>query len=114
MKPTTIIQKLVLLQALEQQIRELHSEMNRCLFSKEIQAIASNWTFDREATRLAFQIEQRDFPLTRTEIVQVFKESGFEFNSLDIDACRPDADQATREYRSEQAADYASVYGDSN
>ena len=49
--------------------------------------------------------------MAREEIEQVFKFSGFEYTSIDIDQTYPDSDEAVNSYRQEEISDYNSIFG---
>lgn len=71
---------------------------------------------DFKPCRLYSTLEQsmadRDFPLTELECICIFKQvTGHWPSKAQLQIIAPDKDQATQDYRSEQAADYYSIYG---
>lgn len=46
------------------------------------------------ADQLVELLKDRDEPMTRYDIIEIFEYSGFEFNASHIDACNPDTEQA--------------------
>lgn len=112
---TNVVALLAKIQAAQNEIMKLSGEVSRHIFYREIEAIVNGpFSFERDGERLAVMVSERDWPMTRTEIIEAFETSGFEFTAEDVEACRPDGVTATNEYRAEQGADYASVYGRDN
>lgn len=111
----TFMALLIVKQKVEAELFQIESQMRSIFLSDLMQtALDKADLFGNPTAELVYFLQDRDFPLTRAEINQVLTESGFQFNTEDVEACRPDADLATNEYRAEQAADYASVFGYSN
>lgn len=57
-------------------------------------------------------IRDRDFPLTRLEVICIVKVCLNRWPSQEeIAICNPDGDEATQDYREEQESDYRRIYG---
>jgi hypothetical protein len=112
MERKTIVSILAHIQTLQDQLNTARHEMGQLnMFHNEIMSIATSFSFDSEAQQLAISIQNRDFPLTRSEIRSIFETSGFAYNNEHIDAAAPDRDDQVETFRNEQVADYTSVYG---
>lgn len=109
---TNVVSLLIQIQNAQNEIMRLNSLVSRHIFYQEIREIVDGgFSFERDGKRLAELVSQRDYPLTRSEIEEAFQTSGLNFTQEDIELAHPDGDSATKEYRDEQAADYASVFG---
>jgi hypothetical protein len=57
-------------------------------------------------------ISDRDFPLTRLEVICLLKKVTGNWPSVQqVDSCSPDDYKATMQYRREELAEYKSIYG---
>ena len=75
--------------------------------SAEMKAFA----FDDLTQLLVEELSDRDCPMSREEILEIFEASGFAFTEKHIDACRPESTEQVDDHVSEMRADYAEVYG---
>lgn len=54
-----------------------------------------------QADFLVNQMQQRDWPMTENEIIEVFKRSGFKYEHKHIQSSRPDTEEYVMSYRKE-------------
>ena len=95
---------------LEDAIRVERQKMSANVFYKEILAISGAFFLEDPAMELAKLVKDRDWPMTREEIVEVFETSGLTFLASHIDASKPDSKKETEQHRQEFLADYHSIY----
>lgn len=92
------------IQAKKSELQALQQQMHSLPGYKFIHAVESSKTcFDslfntNEADLLVNEINDRDEPLTRGDILKIFIASGYEFNENHLDACYPDSNEVIREY----------------
>jgi len=58
--------------------------------------------FGNPADYLVDELVQRDYPMTKEEIIQVFEESGFDFEMTHIEACHPETKEQVDSWLSEE------------
>ncbi len=109
----TVLAHIQQVRKLENELQALRNNKPKNLFYTEISTIEgyAEYPVATDAYRLAYAISDRDFALTRNEIRDIFKTSGFEYTEKHIDHARPDTDELTRIYRQEDKDDYRAVHG---
>ncbi len=64
-----------------------------------IKAAIDNLGDEKFADRLAYELTQRDEPMDRSEIREVFQASGFDFTERHVSDARPDSQETINEQR---------------
>lgn len=85
----------------KRELEENLHEINNQLCKTEGLPYVENALYNAEsvdlASSLANEINQRDYPMTREKIRNIFQTSGFVFNETHIDLCNPDSEERVKE-----------------
>ena len=94
MKNVTYVQLLAQVQEYKAEVASLESKHSSLPGSEFIKgALMRCSPLNSYAHALIHELTQRDEPMLRAEIEEVFKVSGFEYEQSDVDACYPDSQE---------------------